>query len=107
MFGGEPTPGFGYRFFEWYGLLEYRMNHGSPEEEEVVVTKLATLASLEADVPTASGNLDTASAGPWVHNKNEIRDRLALYQYHRNELCNFFGVPPGPKMPTSGTSWSI
>jgi len=107
MFGGKPVQAFGARFFHWYGTLEFRMNNGSPDEEAEVISQLATLDALKAAVPTASDNLDTASAGPWVHNRHEIRDRLNLYQFHRNELCAFFGVPPGPQMPASGATWCI
>lgn len=107
MFGGQPVQAFGWRFFEWYGTLEFRMENGAPEEEAEVVSMLATLDALRAAVPTASDNLDTDAAGPWKHNKNETRDRLRLYQFHREELCAFFGVPPGPQMPASGVSWSV
>lgn len=107
MLGGQPVQAFGYRYFQQYGTLEFRMNNGMPEEEAEVIAMLERLASLEAAVPTASDNLDTASAGPWVHNRHEVRDRWNLYQLHRNELCAFFGVPPGPRMPASGVSWSV
>lgn len=102
MFGGQPVQAFGYRFFQWYGTLEFRMSNGSPEEEAVVLAKLATLAQLEAAVTGTSENLDTASAGPWVHNPKEFEHRLELYAYHRKELCAFFGVPPGPQFQPTG-----
>ncbi len=106
-FGGSAVPAHGYRFFQHYGALEFRMTNGSPEEEAEVLVMLARLAMLEAAVPTASDNLDTASAGPWVHNRHEVRDRLRLYTFHREELCAFFGVPAGPRMPAAGFSWSV
>ncbi len=107
MFGGKNDQAFGWRFFTHYGTLEFRMNNGSPEEEAEVIDQLTTLDALRAAVSTASDNLDTDAAGPWKHNKNESRDRLRLYQVHRDELCAFFGVPPGPKMPANGLSWSV
>lgn len=107
MLGGSAQPAFGYRFFQHYGTLEFRMSNGAPEEEAEVVAMLGNLAALETALRSASDNLDTASAGPWVHNRHETRDRMQLYQFHREELCNFFGVPPGPRMPACGLSWSL
>lgn len=102
MFGAQPTQAFGYRYFQHYGTLEFRMSNGSAEEAAAVIAMLATLAALEADLVATTGNLDTASAGPWVHNSKELRDRVELYSFHRLELCNFFGVPPGPSFPATG-----
>ena len=96
MYGGQPVQAFGYRFFTQYGTLEFRMNNALPEEYSVVQAMLTRLRGLEADLFGSSANLDTASAGPWVHNAKEVADRMGLYALHRRELCNFFGVPPGP-----------
>ena len=97
VYGGQPVQAFGYRFFQWYGTLEFRMNNMQPEEETVVRnTYLTNLATLEAAIPTTSDNLDTAKAAVWEHNQNELRDREALFDSWRRRLCAFFGVPPGP-----------
>lgn len=96
-FGAQPTQGFGYRFFTQYGTLEYKINNMLPEEEAVIrTTYLANLSTLEAAIPTASANLDTAQAAVWTHNKNELRDRDALYANWRKKLCAFIGIEPGP-----------
>jgi hypothetical protein len=102
MFGGQAVQAFGYRFFTHYGTLEFRMTNGGAEEEAVVVAKLSRLAALEEALASTSDNLDTHSAGPWVHNAKEFRQRLELYAYHRQELAAFFGVPPGPQFGQSG-----
>lgn len=59
---------------------------------------LTKIAGLEADVLSATDNLDTDQAAVWVHNKNEVQDRMKLYRLWRRELCGFIGVPPGPSL---------
>lgn len=103
VYGSTPVQAFGHRFFQWYGTLEFRMNNLAPEEETVVITYLTNLNTLEAAIPGVSANLDTAQAAVWTHNKNELRDREALFDSWRKRLCQFFGVPPGPGL-ASGIS---
>lgn len=103
-FGGQPVQAFGHRFFQWYGTLEFRMNNLQAAEEAVVTTMLGTLNTLEAAIPAAGSNLDTAQAAVWIHNKNEVRDRERLYRSWRQNLCDFFGIPPGPNMSGGGSS---
>lgn len=103
LYGGQPVQAFGYRFFQWYGTLEFRMtNLSSDEETNIRDTHLESLYRLKRAISGASENLDTDEAGPWKHNKNEVQDRINLYAFKRKELCNFFGVPPGPNFPQSG-----
>lgn len=86
-------PALGYRYYSWYMILEYRMNNLAVEEETTVINVyLATLNSLEAAIPTATDNLDTDRAAVWYHNKNEVRDRFALYRLWANRLVEFFGM---------------
>lgn len=96
LFGSGPGGFEGWRFFQAYGLLEYRMNNMAPEEEAVVETVyLANLYTLESAIPATSANLDTAKAAVWEHNANELRDRDALFSNWRRKLCVFIGVPLG------------
>ncbi len=93
--------------FPWimkqYLALEYRLQHISTDEGNVVVnTYLTNLYTLESAVPGAGANLDTDEAAVWKHNKNEVRDRLALFDDWRRRLCQFLGVPPGPQMAAQG-----
>lgn len=83
--------------------LQHRLTTLRPEEEVRIVTFLATLAGLEADVTGSSSNLDTDQAAVWTHNKNEVNDRMSLYRLWRRELCAFIGVPPGPGLGGSGS----
>lgn len=105
MYGGTPSSFQSYRFFTAYGTLEYRMSNMLAEEEAVVrTTFLANLTILETAIPAASDNLDTDQAAVWTHNKNEVRDRTALFNKWRRDLCSFIGVPPGPGLGGSDGS---
>src|SRR5450759_4840806 len=77
---GTPSPASGYRFSTQYGVLEYKLNTLGAEEEAVVrTTYLTNLATLEAAIFGTGANLDTDMAAVWTHNKNEYRDRKALF----------------------------
>jgi hypothetical protein len=94
---GAGATGFeGWRFFQAYGLLEYRMNNLSESEVAVVLTYLITLATLEAAVAEAGNRLDTAAAAVWTRNPYEVRERSALFDDWRRRLCAFLGLPQGP-----------
>jgi hypothetical protein len=100
---GSAATGFeNWRFFQAYGLLEFRMNNLSPAEEAVVRRYLGTLTVLEHAIPGASDNLDTDQAAVWTRNRDELRDRMKLLDDWRHRLCGFFGIPPGPAMQDSG-----
>ena len=105
-YGASPAGNIGWRFFEAYGTLEYRMNNLSTDEIIVLLDFLNTLYALEAAVPSASGNLDTESAAGWQHNANEVSDRLRLFDSWRSRLCAFLGVPQGPGLVT-GLAWIV
>ena len=91
-----------WRFFQVYGLLEFRMNNLSEPEMVVVRRYLGTLRSLELAVPRSSENLDTDQAAIWTRNRDEMRDRARLLDGWCRRLCGFFGVPPGPAMAGGG-----
>jgi len=107
-FCGYPAYGAGaagfqsWRFFQAYGLLEYRLNNLAPAEEQVVRGYLSTLYALEGAVPQAGGNLDTDQASVWTRNADEVRDRQNLLDDWRQRLCGFLGLPPGPGLATGG-----
>ena len=98
--------------FPWimkqYLALEYRLQHLDANEGAVVVnTYLANLNTLETAIVGASANLDTDSAAVWKHNKNEVRDREALFASWRRKLAAFLGVPMGPQFDDGGSSFSL
>jgi hypothetical protein len=111
-YGAGPAGFQGWRFFQAYGLLEFRLGADSttgapnmaPAELAILRQYLQTLYNLEAAVPGAGANLDTAAAAVWTHNKDEVTDRLALFNTWRRQLCGFLGVPVGPALSEGGNS---
>jgi hypothetical protein len=94
---GPGASGFqGWRFFQAYGLMEYRLANAAPAELQVIRGFLAELYTLDQAIPGAGGNLDTAKAAVWTRNPAEVRERAALFGMRRRELCAFLGLPPGP-----------
>jgi len=99
-FGAEPGGFTGWRFFQAYGLLEFRMNNLTASEVAVVQNYLTTLRQLESGIPASASNLDTDRAAVWTHNANEVKDRTMLFDDWRRRLCTFLGVPFGPGFST-------
>lgn len=102
---GPGASGFqGWRFFEAYGVLEYRMTNMTGQEFSVIRYMLNNLAALEAAIIAASSGLNVAEASVFIRNPRELKDRKQLYDSQRCELCNFIGVPPGPSRKGGGVS---
>lgn len=102
-YGAGPSGFQGWRFFQAYGTLEFKLSNLDPTEEAVIsTTYLANLYTLENAIPAAGANLDTDEASVWKHNKNEVRDREHLFDSWRRRLCNFLGIPPGPHLSGGG-----
>lgn len=101
-YGAAATNMQSWRFFQVYGLLEFRMNNLADVETTVVRSYLATLRVLELAIPQAGSNLDTDQAAVWTHNRDEVRDRSRLFDDWRRRLCGFFGIPAGPAMTDYG-----
>jgi hypothetical protein len=81
--------------------IEYRLEHLSAEEENTLTTYyLTNLALREAEIQGASANLDTDQAAVWKHNKQEVSDRMGLFNQLRRDLCNFLGFEPGRGLGT-------
>ena len=96
-----------WRFFQLYGLLEFRMNNLAPAECQNVRYYLSLLYPLESAIPAAGGNLDTDQAAVWKRNANEVGDREALLSRMRRGLCALVGVPPGPNLRASGSTIAL
>jgi hypothetical protein len=92
-----------WRYFQVFGLLEFRLNNLSPSEIAIARRYLGTLVTLELAVPAASDNLDTDQASMWTRNKDELTDRIRLLDGWRRRLCGFLGVATGPAL-SSGTA---
>lgn len=83
--------------------LFHRLNHMTAEEEQILIdVYLTNLASLEALVVASGDDLDTDQAAVWTRNKNEIRDRTALFDGWRVRMCRFIGIAPGPMLSGGG-----
>jgi hypothetical protein len=101
-FGSGADGNVGWRFFQQYGAMEYRMNNLSVDEVAVVTNMLVTLVGFEASLQGSVNDLDTDAAGPWKRNKDEVRDRRGVLELWSRRLCDFMGIPPGPAMTMSG-----
>ena len=102
-YGASPSGNTGWRFYQSYGALEYRLSNLSTSELSVVRQLLAALRSFEAAIPAAADNLDTAAAAVWPHNPSELQDRQRLERDWGRRLCSFLGVPPGPGLQNSAS----
>ncbi len=96
VFGGSHSGNMGWQFYQAAGLLEYRINNLSGDEESVLRQFLTTIIALEQCVPDAASGLDTQSAGEWTRNPAELIERSRLLDDWRRRLCAFVGIPPGP-----------
>ena len=97
-YGANPSGNTGWRFYQAYGALEYRMTNLSASEEAIVRQHLGVLRGFEAAIPVAANNLDTAAAAVWTHNPAEVLERQRLERDWGRRLCGFLGVPPGPAL---------
>ena len=103
-YGAAPVGMQAWRFFQVYGLLEFRMNNLSQAEIGIVRRHLITLHDLEAAIPRSGDNLDTDQAAVWTHNRDETRDRMGLFDSWCRRLCSFLGIPAGPGMTDGNIS---
>jgi hypothetical protein len=101
-YGAAPNGMQSWRFFQTYGLLEFRLTNLSLSEITIARQYLGNLTALECAVPAASDNLDTDEASMWTRNKNELSDRIRLFDEWRRRLCGFLGIQTGPTL-SSGT----
>lgn len=105
VFGNDVTaspPNWGYRYYDQYLTMEYRMNNLSTEEETTLRdVYLSNLSQLESAIPTASENLDTDRAAVWYHNKNEVSDRFKLFKLWCQRLLEFMGLTTQSKLLSS------
>ena len=100
---GTGASGFnGWRFYQAFGLLEYRMNNFAPAEYQVVRQYLGQLYALETAIPGAGATLQVGQAAVFTRNPREVRDRRDLMDDWRRRLCGFMGVPSGPAMSDGG-----
>jgi hypothetical protein len=95
-YGAAPVGFQTWRFYQIFGLLEFRLNNLSASELSVIRRYISTLTTLEEAIPHAGDNMDTDQAAVWTHNKNEVGDRSGLFDDWCRRLCGFLGIPSGP-----------
>ena len=107
VFGTGPGGNLGDRFYQAFGLVEYRL--GALSDAELVVTRryLGTLQVLEMAIPGVAAGLDTESAAGWRRNPAELAERGRLFDDWRRRLCVFLGVPPGPGLQAGSSSVAL
>jgi hypothetical protein len=103
-YGAAPTGMQTWRYFQVYGVLEFRLTNLSAPEIIIARRYLGNLTVFEMAVPAASDNLDTDQASMWTRNKDELTDRIRLFDEWRRRLCGFLGVPAGPALSSGTTS---
>jgi len=100
---GTTPPTFGYRYYEWYLILEYRLNNLAQDEANTLINDYVKNCNcLEQAILGASNNLDTSQAAVWYHNKNEVSDRFKLYKLWCDRLIEFLGVNTPSKLLSIG-----
>jgi hypothetical protein len=104
--GAAPAGMQSWRYFQAYGLLEFRLTNLSSAEIAVARRYLGTLTTLELAIPAASDNLDTDQAAMWTRNKEELTDRILFFDGWRRRLCGFLGASAGSAL-SSGTATLI
>ncbi|MCB8881696.1 hypothetical protein ACELLULO517_15720 [Acidisoma cellulosilytica] len=96
MYGNSAAGFLGYRFFQEQGFLEYRLTNAAPSECASIRQMLSEMQTLRTAILGASTMMGTDQAAVWTRNRNEARDRTALYDQWRTQLCRYLGVPAGP-----------
>lgn len=105
--GASPGGNSGWRFYQSYGALEYRLNNLSASEEAVLRQHLATLRMFERAIPAAADNLDTQAAAVWTHSPTELADRQRLERDWGRRLCGFLGIPAGPALQGGASAFLV
>ena len=102
-YGAGPWGFQGWRFFQAYGLLEYRMNNLSCRGRSSVphLSRHAAWTGGCRPPSRPEPRHETRQpSGPAT--QDEVRDRFALLDEWRRRLCSFLGFPPGPSFVDPG-----
>ena len=79
-YGAGPSGFQGWRFFQAYGTLEFKLNNLDPAEEAVMTSVyLPNLATLESAIPASGANLDTDDDG---HLTDGVHERILVRLVH-------------------------
>lgn len=86
-YGAAPTGMQSWRYFQVYGLLEFRLNNLGDAELVIARRYIGTLNALEVAIPATSDGLDTDQASVWTRNKDELTDRIRLFDEWRRRFA--------------------
>lgn len=105
---GTTPPTFGYRYLEWYLILEYRMNNLSQNQVNLLMNVYVSACNVALNaIIGSSNNLDTDRAAVWYHNKNEVKDRFELYKLQCQLLIEFIGAPGPSRLLGAGITVTV
>jgi hypothetical protein len=94
-----------WRYFQVYGLLEFRLGNLSDPEIAIVRRYLGTLTMLEVAVPAASDNLDTDQASMWIRNKDELPTAYGFSTSGGDGSVGFSASNRGLPFPMARLRW--
>lgn len=90
-------------FFTWFEELQYRAMNLSPAEGAIVANEyLVQINGARRDIFNARANQTALASGSVTFRDNEMEIRRGEYERLCYELCNFFGVGPGPNFGVGG-----
>ena len=107
-FCGYPAYGAGaagfqtWRFYQAYGLLEYRMNNLSDVRGGGRSSLSRHAVGARGRIPEAAGHLDTDGAAVWSRNPNELRDRTRLFDDMAPPALRLLRHPAGAALGDAG-----
>lgn len=100
---GPGASGFeGWRFFQAYGMLEYRLTNLAQSELTNLRQYLGQIATLETEILGSTSKIDIDTAAVFKRNTNAMFERNTIFDNWRIRLCGFLGIPPGPEMQGQG-----
>lgn len=103
-YGGEGDAGFqGWRYYQEYGLLEFRMNNLAPAEYQNVRLMLSYLYPIRTAMAAMYATINVAIAASFTRNSSELVDRQQQYTEMRKQLCGAVGIVPGPLLRGGGS----
>ena len=107
-YGGASNAGFqNWRFYEQFGLLEFRMNNLAAAEYQNVRYRLSLLYPIETAIAAAYTTLNVDQAAAFKRNANEIAAREGHFANECRKLCQVVGVVPGPNLSVSGGQMAV
>ena len=88
-----------YRYFTYYGDMEFRLANMSQSDGDTFVgIYLTQCLAAEQQIFAARSNLQVDEASIYKHNKAEIAQLRKEFTKLRMAMCDFIEVPAGPNL---------